>query len=466
MRVWNIYFKKLFSSKVSKIAVKITVSLLLIYLLTSVYFVKHNFFRTSINGVDVSLKAHDEAGGIIRNSIKTYALVLVEREGGTEKITGQEIGMHYNEKNSIFKIYQSRNPIRWVSSLLRNQEHYVNDLFSFNKDLLEKKISELNCLNKDITEPRNVSFTYSNGSYEAVKEIYGNKVKKDNLIEAIENSILEGKTTLNLEEKDCYENPKYTLNSAKIPETKKLLDKYAAAKITYLFGIKNEVLDANEINKWLSVDEDLNVVINEKSVREYVQELGGKYDTVGVERRFKTSVYKVVEVKGGFYGWKINRAAETKALLENIKLGKVTEKEPTYSQRALYRDEDDIGSTYVEINITRQHLWFYKVGKLVAHGAIVTGNPNRRNATDVGVYMINYKQEGTTLTGPNYAAEVSYWMPFNGDIGIHDATWRHSFGGNIYKSNGSHGCVNVPLYLARKIFDNIEAGTPVICYEE
>ena len=57
-------------------------------------------------------------------------------------------------------------------------------------------------------------------------------------------------------------------------------------------------------------------------------------------------------------------------------------------------------------------------------------------------------------------------MPFNGNVGIHDASWRYSFGGNIYKSDGSHGCVNVPKYLASTIFDNIDAGTPIICYKE
>ena len=175
---------------------------------------------------------------------------------------------------------------------------------------------------------------------------------------------------------------------------------------------------------------------------------------------------KIIEVKGGFYGWRINRAAETMALMESIKLGETIEREPIYSQRASSRDKDDIGNTYVEINITRQHLWFYKNGKLITQGAIVTGNPNNGKATHCGTYMLNYKEMGSTLRGHNYEAEVTYWMPFNGNIGIHDASWRHSFGGSIYKRNGTHGCVNAPLYLAKKIYENIENGTPVICYEE
>ena len=178
------------------------------------------------------------------------------------------------------------------------------------------------------------------------------------------------------------------------------------------------------------------------------------YDTVGAARNFKTSIGKIVEVKGGLYGWKINRADETKALLENIKLGKVLEKEPIYIQKALSRDENEIGNTYVEINITRQRLWFYKNGKLITQGAVVTGNPNKGYSTMLGTYMLNYKQKGAILIGPDYEAEVTYWMPFFGNIGIHDASWRYSFGGDIYKINGTHGCVNVPIYLAKRIFDN------------
>jgi len=462
----NINIKQLFKSEATGKFIILIASIVLIYLMISLYFVNHYFFNTVVNGVNVSLKAHDDANNIIRSYIKDYKLQLIERKAETEEITGQDIEMQYNEKNGISKINQMQNSFKWISSLLKEQEYYVDDLFLYNKDNLENKINELNCLNKDIIEPQNVSFKYSNGSYEVVEEISGNKIYKDKLNEAIKMSILEGKTKLDLDKNLCYENPKYTLSSDKTMETKNLLNKYVSTKINYIFESENEILDENIINQWLSVDDELEVVINEKAVNEYVEGLSKKYDTVGITREIKASTNKIVEVKGGFYGWKINRAAETKALLENIKLGELLQKEPIYTQKALSRDKDDIGNTYVEINITRQHLWFYKDGKLITQGDVVTGNPNRGNSTKLGVYMINYKEKGSVLNGPNYESEVSYWMPFNGNIGIHDASWRYSFGGDIYKSNGSHGCVNAPLYLAKIIFENIEAGTPIICYEE
>lgn len=441
-------------------------SMVLIYLLISIYFVNHTFFGTSINGVDISLKAYDELDDIIRSFVKGYELQLIERNGKSEVITGQNIGMEYSEINITSKINKLQNPLKWISSLFRKPKYYTSRLFVYNEALLQTQINELNCLNKNIIAPQNVSFRYSNGSYELVKEIYGNRINIEKLNKAIEMSIIKGLTKLDLNKNDCYENPTYTLSSAKTFETKKLLDKYVSTKVTYFFRDKSEQLDGNRINHWLSVDENLEIVINEQSVQAYVKELSKKYDTVGVARKFRTSVNKVIEVKDGFYGWKIDRNAEAKALIDNIKLGEVVEKEPIFAQTAFTKDADDIGNTYVEINITRQHLWFYKDRKLIAHGGVVTGNPNRGNATEVGIYMLNYKQYGSTLRGHNYEADVTYWMPFNGNVGIHDASWRHSFGGNIYKSNGTHGCVNAPLYLAKKIFENIESGTPVICYEE
>jgi len=462
----NINIKKLFKSGVAANIIILTASIVLIYLLISLYFARHFFFNTVINGVDVSLKAHDDVCDRIRSYIKDYKLQLIERNGEIEEIKGQDIGMQCNEKNGIFKDCRMQNSFKWASSLVRDQKCYVPDLFIYNKDNLENRINELKCLNTDTIESQNVSFRYSNGSYEAVREVYGNKIYKDKLIEAIEMSISEGKAKLDLNENLCYENPKYTLSSEKTAETRNLLNKYVLTKITYIFGSENEILDGNIINQWLSVDENLDAVINNEAVKEYVQGLCEKYDTVSIARKFKTSAKKIVEVKGGFYGWRINCAVETKSLVENIKLGEVLEKEPVYTQKAVSRGEDDIGNTYVEINITRQLLWFYKDGKLITQGPVVTGNPNRGNSTKLGVYMLNYKQKGSTLRGANYEAEVTYWMPFNGNIGMHDASWRYSFGGDIYKTNGTHGCVNCPLYLAKAIFDNIEDGTPVICYEE
>lgn len=152
---------------------------LLIYLLIAIYFTSHFFFNTVINGVDVSLKSHNEADDIIRSYIKDYELQLIERNGKKEVIIGQDIGIEYNDKNTITKIYKMQNSFKWIGSLFKEPNYYVEDLYVYNKDILKNKINELNCLNKDIIEPQNASFKYSNGSYEVVEEVNGTKIYKD-----------------------------------------------------------------------------------------------------------------------------------------------------------------------------------------------------------------------------------------------------------------------------------------------
>jgi len=145
--------------------------------------------------------------------------------------------------------------------------------------------------------------------------------------------------------------------------------------------------------------------------------------------------------------------------------GKSIAKEPAYYQTAASHDKDDIGNTYVEIDLVGQHMWFYKNGVLITQTDVVTGNDGSdKTRTPVGIYKIDYKDRNAILKGEDYAAPVEFWLPFNGGIGIHDASWRDKFGGAIYKTDGSHGCINTPYDVAKTIFDNIEAGTPVVCY--
>ena len=121
------------------------------------------------------------------------------------------------------------------------------------------------------------------------------------------------------------------------------------------------------------------------------------------------------------------------------------------------------GLTYIDISIEKQRVILFENGRKVMERACVTGTPNRERATHYGSFRINYKQRNGILRGSQklYEAFVSYWMPFDGGIGLHDATWRGSFGGNIYKSNGSHGCINLPPAFAKQLYERVTVGMPV-----
>lgn len=178
----------------------------------------------------------------------------------------------------------------------------------------------------------------------------------------------------------------------------------------------------------------------------------------------KTSYGTTVTVPAGPYGWRMNETKEAAAILEIVKEGAQRTREPEWLQTAGSHGEYDYGDTYVEVNLTAQHLFFYKDGKLIVETDFVSGNASKGWSTPAGAYPLTYKQRNATLRGENYETPVSYWMPFNGNIGLHDADWRSSFGGILYKTGGSHGCINLPPKAAQLIYENISAGDPVLCY--
>ena len=125
--------------------------------------------------------------------------------------------------------------------------------------------------------------------------------------------------------------------------------------------------------------------------------------------------------------------------------------------------------TYVFVSIPKQHLTYFVDGKAVMDCPVVTGNIYG-HSTPSGTFRLNYKSRNLTLrgtedNGDEYESFVNYWMAFIGSsYGLHDATWRTNFGGEIYKGGGSHGCVNMPYDSAAKLYKMIEPGTPVLIY--
>ena len=118
--------------------------------------------------------------------------------------------------------------------------------------------------------------------------------------------------------------------------------------------------------------------------------------------------------------------------------------------------------TYIDISIDNQTLAYYVNGSPVLVTPCVTGSPGR--GTPKGVFQINSCVPGKYLNGKTWHVWVNRWMRFCGNVGIHDATWRKSFGGEIYKTNGSHGCVNIPHDKAIQLYSMVGVGTPVIVH--
>lgn len=429
---------------------------------------KHVFFpNTVINGIDASGKSVEEVKALIASEIDGYVLTIEERDGETEQIARDDIGLHSEFDGSLETLLEAQEPMKWWSLQKEEKTYEIETMVVYEEELLMEKIDGLRCFSEELVKaPENayLSDYVSGQGYAIVQETRGNLLVKETAVAGIVDAIHNLQPSVSFEELDAYEKAEITSTDEELVKVADSLNKQAGVTVTYQFGDKTEVLNGDTIHAWLSVNADKTIGLDRDAVAAYVKSLASKYNTAYQPKTLKTSYGKTVTIKKGFYGWRINQGEETDQLYNIIRSGESQTREPVYSQTAASHGANDYGDTYVEINLTAQRLFFYKDGKLLVEADFVSGNASKNYDTPAGAYPLTYKERNATLKGEDYATPVSYWMPFNGNIGMHDANWRSSFGGSIYKTSGSHGCVNLPPSAAKTIYENISAGMPVLCY--
>ena len=425
------------------------------------------FPNTTINGVDASKKTVDEVKQLIASGIDGYTLTIKERGGAEEVISGDDIGLESVFDGSLEKLLEEQEPNDWFSHRKTPQSFEIDTMIQFNEEKLGEVIGALKCLDEaQVVKPQDAAMSeYVSGQgYSVIPAVEGNELDKEKVAAGAQEAVSGLQRELSLEELDAYVKPGIASDDAELLARVQALNRFVNVRVTYTFGDSREVLSGDTIKDWVGIGDDGNAYVSSSAVTEYVKSLASKYDTYNKAKTLNTSYGKTVRITGGSYGWRIDQAAEADELAAIIRSGESQTREPVYKQKAVSHGANDYGSTYVEINLTAQHLFYYKDGSLVVESDFVSGNEAKGWATPAGVYPLTYKQKDAVLKGEDYKTPVDYWMPFNGGIGLHDATWRSSFGGTLYKNGGSHGCVNLPHSVAQKIFENISAGTPVLCY--
>jgi lipoprotein-anchoring transpeptidase ErfK/SrfK len=448
-----------------KVAGIVLVVVLLAYFGIQYYFADRYYYGTHINGVDVSFKTLAESEALLKSEVENYVLEIKGRDVASETITAADAGLELKPENKLLTLKAEQNASSWFLSLFSAQHLNLDDVVVYDEDKLSNRISDLECLDPaNVTEPKSAYILFEGSEYRIAPEVTGNSLNEEKLIEAIKAAINSEEGSIDLDEKGLYDKPAYTSESPEVKSALELAGKYASSGITYERSGNDIVADAALISQWVTIDERFNVSIDEAKVSQFVDELAGKYNTYKTPRSFKTSLGTTVTISRGDYGWRINTQAEKDVILKAVADGQKIVREPEYLQKAASHGAADYGSTYLEISLSAQHAWFYKNGVLIAHGDIVTGDVENGTTTPTGIYRLKYKDKDATLRGEDYESDVAYWMPFNGDVGFHDASWRSKFGGDIYLTNGSHGCVNAPYNLAQAVFNNISAGNAVIVY--
>ncbi|MFA6941974.1 MAG: peptidoglycan binding domain-containing protein, partial [Clostridiaceae bacterium] len=241
----------------------------------------HFYFGSSINCVNVSGKTVADAEKELPAQAQSYTLNLKERGGKTEQIRGSDIELSYNPDGQVQNIKDGQNPFGWIFSFFNAKNYKIIGGILYNKELLKTQVSNLSCIkSSNIILPKNPGFIYVNNNYTITPEVKGNKINYDVLSDYVSKSISKFENTIDLESINCYVEPEYSSNSPKVTDVKNMLNKYISSKITYTFGEHSEILDGSVINKWIKIDDNLQVTFDEEKIKNYLAGLSIAYDTV------------------------------------------------------------------------------------------------------------------------------------------------------------------------------------------
>lgn len=444
----------------------------------SFYYKTHFPVNVWINGEYCTGMTLSEVNQRIADGVKLPSVRITDQNDHVEEIDlSQADGMIECSRQVGELLGKESSVLYWVKCLF----HPVYLQVGFSRVLwddakLRTQFGQLNMIREELNKSPGVRITYEDGLYSFSD---GNEKRLDfeKAYQYLCQCISQGIYDINLEEGGCYGNLQDSPEDAGYRGLWELISLFLSQSIQYDMGTERIVLSQKDLCSFIEKDTDhmpirdgeTLFILNEEAIAEWVHKLCDLYDTAGKTRSFLSSRGDEVEVTYVTYGTLIDFETEEEFLKELLREPiDPTQPEviriPVYKQAGYARGLDDIGNTYIEIDMTLQHMYYYIGGELAVETDIVTGNTGRRMGTPEGIYFVYDKQKNRVLRGPGYASPVKFWVPVKGAIGIHDASWRKKFGGEIYKKNGSHGCINTPKEAMTELYDLVEIGTPVIMF--
>lgn len=469
------------------------VLLVIAYISGFVYFSGHFYQDAAINGINISGMNKADAKRTLDNFYANYMLTMETIDGKQVVIDGKEISMQVSLHDEFGSCIQKQKPYIWFVNMWKHHDYEIGADASWDETALDDLYDSMDILKKKLmTAPKDAYVGIEDGKFAIVKEIMGTTIKVSDFKNAVEESLTRVQSNLDLVEAGCYELPE-------VYDTDEALKKELDAKNVFA---ENEIklqMDDLTLEPGMELYDEVleksgdSYKVSKKLVEKYVKNLAEEYDTLGKERTFTTSFSdRKVEVLGTAFGYELNQEETTDALYKALTSGKAETVEAVFNSKGYtLQGENDIGDTYIEVNLSEQHVVAYKDGKKLTEGDCVSGSEAAGHGTCIGLYAIQGKQSPTVLRGEKkpvtktvtkkkkgkkvkvtettmeyeYESPVTFWMPFNGGIGLHDAAgWRSQYGGSIYYYSGSHGCVNLPYDLAETLYNNFEVGDPVIVY--
>lgn len=438
------------------------------YAVRSTYYAQRFLPKTVVNGVKIDNLTVDEANKKITHELSESPFIIKVDNKNWKEIQRKDLGWQNNYQTGLTEMQKKQNPFSWGMQLVSAADTEDVDGNTLDENKLnavgEAVRGEITQMNTTRTATENATVTHTNEGFEIVPEKQGTTIDVDAAVAAFKEAAKTGKQTINFT--DYLSKPTITKNDESLKKTMDKMNAIAKIKANYSINGQNFQIPTADINDWL-IDDNGTLSLDQAKVTTYVSSLGEKYNTKTNSTEFNSTRRGKVSVPAGTYSWTINTPEEVTALTNQILEGKDFTRSPIVTG-ATTADKPLVDKTYIEVDLQNQHMWYYKDGKVALETDIVSGKPT--SPTPPGVDYVWSKEKNKTLKGKNddgtdYASPVNFWMPIDWTgVGLHDSDWQPAYGGELWKTRGSHGCVNTPPDVMAKLFDMVEVGTPVLVF--
>lgn len=446
----------------------------LLLLLLTVYLVGIGHYKsrllpgTKINGTDLGGMTVEEAREAMQAAAQSYVLSVTGRNAAEAQFRGDLLSLTYQDQGELEQLILEQKESEWIAKVGHTDARTIQLTYGYDAEMLDQQLASLSFLQPGgMQRPADAYVADTGHGYTVAAETQGSWLETESVRDAIILGMENGVKELDLDAAGLYSVPARTTEDQQLQNQAAYLNGLLNQTITYDFVDRQYTVDRDVIRSWIIPDESGNCNLNSAMTAQWVYSMAYETDTFANSHLFTThNGEQILLAPGGDYGWVIDQEQTTAALLQALNDGFSGNLKPVYVYTAQDRSSDDIGGTYVEVCLSEQTMYLYEDHQLKLSTPVITGNHSTGYDTPSGsVWAIDGKKYQMQFT--LFDVAVEYWLPFNGDCGIHDADWR-SAGEYVdpayYLENGSHGCVNTPYDAMETVFETVEIGYPVIVY--
>ncbi len=447
------------------------------YFLLAFYYRTGFSVNTWINGIYCTGKSVEEVNSELLQQTKAPIIQITDKDGRTYRIDLKDAGYEADYLTALNRYMQEQNPYLWPENITLHRNHHLQPIETYDVDALRELFYHLEPVASQMNRSKEFSLSRNQKEGWVLKDGLHDRLDAKKAFEAMVAKVDAGEREISLEELGGYYDIPLTKEQEELQALYEKASAFQKWNVIYDMGTEEYLWSPGQMAYFIEADQDglplldnnEQVVLNKDAVKQAVEAWADTYDTYGKPHKFMSTRGEEILIDGGTYGNLLNRKKETAFLTDNLlkeelRTGEKQYHVPEYDKMARLQGRNDIGDTYVEVDMTLQKLYYYEEGELIIECDIVTGDMAKKRSTPEGVNFVYSKQKNRILRGRDYADFVKYWMPANGNIGLHDEDWRSEFNGSIYLKDGSHGCVNMPDDAIKELYEKADIGLPVVMF--